>query len=328
MGGPGAGLGELGLVARDLVLGFRELLGVLGREARVGLVDVAPDPRQARFRFAELSRLGGERRGLRLQQFERVDYLGARLRVHRQQGRAHLDALLKGADQNLLRRDGGRETPPLRGLLAPLPVEAAQRAGELGDVVRQHALFAGRGGRRRVGREGKRRRGAEVPLRGQRERRGAAHHLGPPGVEVGLDGALVGAGLRGVERQQHLARPDGRPVLGRDGRHLAGFERLNGLGAADRLYLALRGRDDVDAPEPGPADRRGREGADRQDHGGADRRGRRFQDLERRGEELVVAALDQPRTRGGLARRLRLGNRDRKRGHAFACSFWRAQSLR
>ena len=76
-----------------------------------------------------------------------------------------------------------------------------------------------------------------------------------------------------------------------DGRDDAGFQRLNGLGAAGRHDLARRGRDNVDMAEDRPADRDDEEQDDRRADRAADRRGRRLQDFQRGRQELEFAPV-------------------------------------
>ena len=97
-------------------------------------------------------------------------------------------------------------------------------------------------------------------------------------------------GLGRIELEQQSPAFTRLAVLDVDGGDLAGIERLDHLGAADRLDLARRDRVHVEPAEERPRQRRGEEGADRQHQRDRQRRRRRLQDLERRGQEFAVAA--------------------------------------
>ena len=146
------------------------------------------------------------------------------------------------------------------------------------------------------------------------DRVASAVDLGEAGVEGVLSRAHVRLRFRRIELEQQIARLHRLAGLDVDRRHLAGIERLDHLGMAGRLDLALRDRVHVEAAEEGPDERCEREGADRSDQHERRRRRRRFEDLERSRQEFAVSARD----RGSRLRRARRnGLRDGRGRGAF-----------
>ena len=104
-------------------LGVLEFLGVLRDEVLDRLVGIAGDdlePGGEGGQILLLLRLLGD---LILQRLGGVDDRGLRARLHFDELGAHVDALLQGRDEVLLRRDGLLQFVAFGGLLRPLGVE-------------------------------------------------------------------------------------------------------------------------------------------------------------------------------------------------------------
>ena len=117
--------------------------------------------------LADLAALRRQGRGLGLHQLQGVDHLGARFGLRGFERRPHVDALLQCVDERLLGRDRAEQPAALRGLLGRFALKAADRAGELGHVVAEHALLAVPDLRRHIAPERDGRDGIGGPLRRQ-----------------------------------------------------------------------------------------------------------------------------------------------------------------
>ena len=119
----GLSLGEALLDVFRPPLGVLQFLGVLRDEVLNRLVGIAGDdlePRGEGSQILLLLRLLGD---LILQGFGGVDDRGLRARLHFDELRAHVDALLQGRDEVLLRRDRLPQFVAFGGLLRSLGVE-------------------------------------------------------------------------------------------------------------------------------------------------------------------------------------------------------------
>ncbi|MFC2255098.1 hypothetical protein ACETRX_36545 [Labrys portucalensis] len=95
--------------------------------------------------------------------------------------------------------------------------------------------------------------------------------FGLEGGEAAGEPCLFRQFLGGVEREDHLALFDMAAVDGGQGLDLPRLQRLDDLDLPRRLELALRHRDDVDAPEVGPEQGDHHEDTDDHDQGHAHR---------------------------------------------------------
>ena len=246
---------------------------------------------------------------------------------------AHVDALLQGRDEVLLRRDGLPQLVAFGGLLRPLGVERGDVRRQLSEIGGENPVLALAQRRRDAVRPVDRRRRIEAMRLRAQERGLAAQDFRPRGSKLRARAFRVGQGRRAVELDQHVARLHERAVADANGLDLAGFQRLDDLDLSRRLKLALRGGDDVDAAEIGPGEGGDDEGADDPQEGDMDRRRRRLQDLERGREEFPVAEIHsrslEPRQRARAGERAgwrsapgrRAGPR-RSRGHAAISAGW------
>ncbi len=302
-------LGEALPAFLRLPLGRLELARLVREERLHGLLGVARDDVEAGGGRGELALLEGELGLLVLQGLGRVDHRGFRARLRREELRAHVDALLQRRNQPLLVGDGRLEHVALGRLLRFLRPERGDRRRELAEVGGEHALFAGAKLGRDVAGPGDGGRRREVAGAPRRERLAAAHALGLRGGEIGSRLVHVGVRRRGVELDEHVSRPDLAVVDDMNGGDPPGLHRLDHLHPSGRLELALGCGDDVDAPEPGEAERDGDEPANRPQERNPHRGGRRLEDLEDRREKLAVrrrAARSPekgPRRRGPADRR-------------------------
>ena len=133
MAQPRLRLDQLLLEVGGLSLGLGGLLGILGDEAVLGLLDVLEDHREISLGFGELALLLRQGRLLILQRLGRIDEIRLRPGIHVDELRAHRDALLQGCDELLLRCDHRDEALSL-GLLL---IELRREAGDLGVELRE-----------------------------------------------------------------------------------------------------------------------------------------------------------------------------------------------
>ena len=136
---------SLGEALRDLLdapLGVVEFLGVVGDEVLDRLVGIAGDdlePGGQRSEILLLLRLLGD---LILQCFGGVDDGGLCARLLFDELGAHVDALLQGRDEVLLRRDGLLELVLFGDLLRPLGLERGDVRGQLSEIGGENTRFA------------------------------------------------------------------------------------------------------------------------------------------------------------------------------------------
>ena len=221
---------------------------------------------------------------------------------------AHVDSLLQRRHQILLRFDRLSEFVPLGLLLRALRFERREIRLELPEVGGEHALLAFAQRRGNVVPPDDRRNGVEPAcLRGD-DRYRAPRRLGASRGEAGERLLFIGLGGRAIELDEHFSGGDARAVDDMDRRDLAGLEGLDHFDAARRLELALRDRDNVDAPEIGPGERDGDKRADDPDQSDADGRGRRTPGFRARARETRC----RPSRTGAALSRFRMG--------AAACS--------
>ena len=305
----GGRLGERLARFVGLARGLVRLVLVFGDELRQRLGLFALQFADRGVGLDQLALVGSER-GLRALQFllgvVEVD-LGADPEVDRLL--AGGDALGQRVDQRRLVGDAHTQPLQRRLLLGDLLVERAQRVGELAEVGRQHRFLARLHAVRqrlvpvdlalRIGGERvERRQGRAVlgrlALRLARrvDRQPAAGDFAQARLQRLARLALVGGGFRGVELEQQVAGLDRLAVFDPDGGDLAGIERLDDLDPPGRLELAGRDGVDVEPAEERPGERRREDGADRQHRRDRQRRGRGLEDLQRRRQELAVAAGD------------------------------------
>ena len=317
----------------DAPFGVAELLGVVGKERLDRLLGIPDDDVEPGRKRRELAQLHRELRLLVLQRLGGVDDGGPGPGLRYDELGAHVDALLKGRDKPLLRRDRLHQHVALSRSLRPLCVERRKGGSELAEVGCENPIFPLAQRRGHVVRPVDRRDGRERPLPRRRERRLPAKRFGASGRQLVPRRPDVCLGRGPVEFDNNVARLHRGVVACVDRRDPAGLERLDDLDVSRRLELALGGGDDVDPAEVGPEKGDRDQGADNPEERQMHRRSRRLQDFQGRRQELAVgqcvaangtqckrAPFD--RLRGGQGRRLDGRDGANGLGHDMTSAGW------